>query len=98
MTHDNDRERRFALARTAVADAIVMISKGATFETIRGDLVTARQTVRRAIAGDDADLATAAGLIDAALASLCPHDATSHYIVDTDAGEELVTCSACNVS
>lgn len=65
---------------------------------IRSDLVTARQTIRRAIAGDDADLEAAAGLIDATLQALCPHDPAGHFHTTADSGEELTTCTACGVS
>jgi hypothetical protein len=69
-----------------------------TIGGVRSDLVTARQTVRRAIAGDDAELDTAAGLIDAAVSALCPHDPEEHFHTTADNGEVLVTCTQCGVS
>ena len=79
-------------------DPVKLASLGLDLEAIRGDLATARETIRRAIAGDDADLPAAAGLIDATLQALCPHDPAGHFQTWTDAGEELTTCTACNVS
>lgn len=65
---------------------------------MRSDLVTARQTIRRAIAGDEADLDTASGLIDATLEALCPHDPAGWFHKTADSGEALTTCTQCNVS
>jgi hypothetical protein len=67
-------------------------------QAIRGDLVTAREEIRRAIAGDDADLATAAGLIDLALQGLCPHDREGWMQTTAGSGEQLITCTQCTVS
>lgn len=73
-------------------------TEAADFPAIRSDVVTARQTIRRAIAGDDADLETAAGLLDQVLEGLCPHDPASRFESYADTGELLVTCTACGVS
>jgi hypothetical protein len=51
-----------------------------------------------AVSHDDASLVAAAGLIDAALAELCPHELPAHVHVTADSGEHLVTCTQCGVS
>lgn len=68
-------------------------------ENARADLVTARQTVRRAAGGDDdADLPAAAAMIDKALRALCPHDPQGWYAAPDRDGHMLTTCNGCGVS
>ena len=64
----------------------------------RADLITARQTILRAVEGhDDADLPAAAAMLDHALRALCPHDPGSWYTAD-HRGRSLTTCNECGVS
>lgn len=67
-------------------------------QAICGDLVTDREEIRRAIAGDDADFATAARLIDLALQGLRPQDLAGWLQTTTGSGEQLITCTQCTVS
>ncbi len=65
----------------------------------RAHIVTARQTIYRALTGEtDADLAAAASLLDRVLESTCPHDPGTRYRAPDQTGRELVTCCACAVS
>lgn len=65
----------------------------------RAHIVTARETINRATAGDsDADLAAAASYLDRVLESTCPHDPASWYEASCAPGRQLVTCFACGVS
>jgi hypothetical protein len=102
MTHDNDTtgHDRQSEHFSDASDATEIAHRGAehTIGGVRSDLVTARKEIRQSIAGDDADLETAAGLIDAALAALCPHDPQEHFHTTADNGEELVTCTVCGIS
>jgi len=64
----------------------------------RADLVTARETITRAVAGQDVDLEVAAAILDRLLAETCPHDpATWHTAPDAE-GRALTTCGAREVS
>lgn len=66
---------------------------------VRADIVTARETINRAVAGNaDTDLASAAALLDRVLESTCPHDPERRFRALDASGRELVTCFACNVS
>ena len=65
----------------------------------RAHIVTARQTIDRALLGEpDADLAAASSLLDRVLESTCPHDPTTRIQASDATGRELVTCYACGVS
>lgn len=55
-------------------------------QDVRGDLVTARETINRAIAGNEADLETSSGLLDQALEALCQHDPDSRFESYADTG------------
>lgn len=57
-------------------------------------LVTARQTIRRQLAGDDADLTAAAALLDRVLRASCPHGRSSWVTSEID-GESFTTCVLC---
>lgn len=93
MTDDTTRRH------TDATDAVRIIANGIPLEGIRSHLVTARQTIRLAASGADyADLPAAAGHLDAVLQAMCPHDAAGHYTAYADSGEELTTCTKCNVS
>lgn len=74
-----------------------MVTVG-SLEAIRADLVTARETINRVVAGHDADLPTAAARLDNALRSLCSHDPATWYTAPDASGRMLTTCHACNVS
>lgn len=68
-------------------------------ERQRADIGTARQTILRAASGhDDADLPTAAAMLDRVLRETCPHDPASWYTAPDTDGRELTTCYACGVS
>lgn len=68
-------------------------------DNARADLVTARETVRRAAGGhDDADLPAAAARLDHALRALCPHDPQGWYTAPDRDGHMLTTCNTCGVS
>lgn len=74
-----------------------MVTVGGVHDA-RADLVTARQTILRAVEGhDDADLPAAAAMLDHALRALCPHDPGSWYTAD-HRGRSLTTCNECGVS
>jgi hypothetical protein len=81
------------MPRTIVTRGTIMIGT----ET-REDLMTAREHIYRAVdARGDANLSTAAALIDRALKDLCPHlRATWHIAVD-DRGRPRTTCYACGM-
>lgn len=67
----------------------------------KADIVTARNTINRAVSGREADLTTAAAMLDRVLMETCPHEpSTWHTAIDpADAnGRQLVTCPACGVS
>lgn len=65
----------------------------------RADVVTARETIRRAMRGDqDADLNAAAAYLDQLLATTCPHEASQRFRAPDPSGQVLVTCFGCNVS
>jgi len=65
----------------------------------RADVVTARETIRRAMHGDqDANLPAAAAYLDHLLATTCPHDAAQQFRAPDASGQTLVTCFGCNVS
>ena len=65
----------------------------------RADIVTARETIRQALAGDtDVDLAAAATMLDHVLQTACPHDPESRMRSRDSEGRDLVTCWACGVS
>jgi hypothetical protein len=93
-----DESRHFHEETDAAMEAIGIDGNEGSTQAIRGDLVTAREEIRRAIAGDDADLATAAGLIDLALQGLCPHDRAGWLQTTAGGGERLITCTQCTVS
>lgn len=65
----------------------------------RADVATARDQLRRAIAGDDADLSAAAAMLDRALKAMCPHGPRAWMTVSPPPapGETWVTCGRCNV-
>jgi hypothetical protein len=64
----------------------------------RADVVTARQTIHRAVAGhDDVDLPRAAALLDRVLRDGCPHDPAG-WVMDRDEGDWPITmCWECHV-
>lgn len=66
----------------------------------RADVVTARETVRRVLAGDDADLEAAAAMLDRALKAMCPHGPRAWVTVAPPPvpGETWVMCSRCSVA
>ena len=65
----------------------------------RADIVSARETIRRAASGDlDADLDAAAALLDHLLVTTCPHDQSQQFRAPDQSGNMLVTCFGCNVS
>jgi hypothetical protein len=65
----------------------------------RAHIVTARETINRAVLGEtDADLTAASSLLDRVLESTCPHDPATRFRAPDAAGRELVTCYACGVS
>jgi hypothetical protein len=65
----------------------------------RANIVTARQTINRAVSGEtDADLGAAASMLDRVLESTCPHDPDRWYQAPDATGRDLVPCYACNVS
>jgi len=66
----------------------------------RADVVTARETIRRVIAGDDADLPAVAAMLDRALKAMCPHGSGAWMTLSPSPapGETWVTCSRCNVA
>lgn len=64
----------------------------------RADVVTARNTVRRAAQGEASDLDAAAAMLDRVLKNTCPHEPASWVHSTTETGERLTTCPACNVS
>lgn len=55
--------------------------------------MTACDTISRAIAGNNADLALASFLIDHALEALCPHHPASRFESCADTGRIRVTCT-----
>src|SRR5829696_7098048 len=62
-------------------------------------IVTARQTINRALSGEtDADLVAASSLLDRVLESTCPHDPARQFRARDASGRELVTCYGCGVS
>lgn len=63
----------------------------------RKAIVTARETIRRAVHGGDADLPRAAAMLDTVLRDSCPHGEAGWLMTDQD-GETLTTCPACGVS
>ncbi|MGB3328471.1 MAG: hypothetical protein WBA46_05910 [Thermomicrobiales bacterium] len=63
----------------------------------RAALVTARETIRRAARGEDADLPRAAAYLDMVLRETCPHDPATWSVTEQD-GETLTTCPLCGVS
>lgn len=65
----------------------------------RADIVTARETIRRAARGDlDADLDAVAAQLDRVLATTCPHDQSQQFRAPDQSGSMLVTCFGCNVT
>lgn len=65
----------------------------------RANLVTARETVRRAAKGEDnVDLAAAADLLDRVLESTCPHDPSNWINGPDESGRQIITCLECGVS
>jgi len=65
----------------------------------RAHIVTARQTIDRAVSGEvDVDLAAASSLLDRVLESTCPHDPGTWLRAPGANGRELVTCYGCGVS
>jgi hypothetical protein len=53
--------------------------------------VTARNAIRRAVAGDDGSLADASAMLDRVLKSSCPHDPATWHTVPTATGERLTS-------
>lgn len=64
----------------------------------RADVVTARNTVRRAAQGEASDLDAAAAMLDRVLKSACPHEPATWHTSTTPSGEQLTTCPVCGVS
>ena len=65
----------------------------------RADVVTARQTILRAVSGhEDVDLPAAAAMLDRVLDAGCPHDPASRVTAPDTDGRSLTTCHACGVS
>jgi len=66
----------------------------------RQDTVTARETIRRVLAGDEADLAAAAEMLDRALKAMCPHGTGAWMTLAPPPapGETWTMCSRCSVS
>lgn len=66
----------------------------------RANIVTARESVRRAAAGyEDVDFGRVIWMLDAVLASTCPHDPAQYTRTEEDGGREVeVTCPSCNVA
>lgn len=63
----------------------------------RADIVTARESLRRAAEGlEDVDFETAAAMLDRVLAESCPHAMSE--TVNPPGDPETVVCSACGVS
>lgn len=65
----------------------------------RQNTVTARDEIRRAIAGKDADLGAVLVMLDRAVKSMCPHGPGAWMTLAPPPapGETWVTCSRCNV-
>ena len=66
----------------------------------RANLVTARESARRAAEGyDDVDFIRVIGTLYAVLASSCPHNPEQYTRTEVDGGHEIeVTCPSCNVA
>lgn len=62
------------------------------------DLVTARQTILRAISGDDADLHAAVRHINRFLQDSCTHEERTWESAPDINGRTLMTCRRCNLS
>jgi hypothetical protein len=54
-------------------------------------VVTARNTIRRAVARDDASLADASAMLDRVLKSSCPHNPATWHTAPTATGELLTS-------
>ena len=68
MEYDaQERQRRLEEATDRALEAVGMLRNGSTIPAILSDIVTARETIRRSLAGTGADPETAACLIDATL-------------------------------
>lgn len=52
----------------------------------RANIVTARQPILRAARGDEADLPTAAAMLDAVLRASCPHDPAGWHTAPDETG------------
>ena len=66
----------------------------------RANIVTARESVRRAMSGyEDVDFIRVIGMLDAVLASSCPHDPAQYTRTEVDGRREVeVTCPSCSVA
>jgi hypothetical protein len=93
-----DRSKQFHLAANAALDGVGILHNGGDLQVIRADIVTERETINWALAGDDVDLPAAAAMLDRALQGLCPHDPRERYTAPDSADRMLTTCPACGVS
>lgn len=59
--------------------------------------MTVRETIRRAVRGENADLPRAAALLDTVLRDSCTNDEAGWLVTVRD-GETLTTCPGCGVS
>lgn len=88
--------------RPACSPGVDVVSQPLDHRLSREELahiVTARQTINRAVSGEtDADLAAASSLLDRVLESTCPHDPATRFRARDASDRELVTCYACGVS
>ena len=64
----------------------------------RANIATARESVRRAMSGyEDVGLGRVIGMLDAVLASTCPHDPALYIRTEVDGGREVwfARCGTC---
>lgn len=65
----------------------------------RADIVTARESLRRAASGaDDVDFDAAAAMLDRVLYTSCPHGREAWHTERDSTGQALTTCPLCGVS
>lgn len=95
MTQDTTNDVTDHTLRDVSAKVLPILEPGGP---VRADLVRARTTIWRAVAGADADLPTAAAMIDRAIKALCFHDPATWQTAGYPAGEPLTTCPGCGVS